>query len=46
VKEPDQFEAKLNDPPPGKTRRVSEAERQKDAQSFLDFAGAFGVTPS
>lgn len=45
VKEPDIFEQKLNDPPPGKSRRASEAERQRDAESFLEFAGAFGVTP-
>jgi len=45
VKDPDMFEQKLNDPPPGSSRRASEAERQKDAESFMAFAGAFGVTP-
>jgi hypothetical protein len=46
AKDPDQFEMRLNEPAPGKPGgRVSESERQRDAESFLAFAGAFGVTP-
>jgi hypothetical protein len=46
VKDPEMFEQKLNDPAPGQSRRASETERQRDAESFIAFAGAFGVTPS
>jgi hypothetical protein len=46
AKDPDQFIMRLNDPLPGEgKRRPSESDVQQDAESFLAFAGAFGITP-
>ena len=39
----EQFLYRLDSPLPGRTRRPSEAEQQKDLESFKQFAAMFGA---
>lgn len=41
----EEFERKLNEPIAGSKGKVSDLEKQKDADSFMAFAGAMGISP-
>jgi len=41
----EEVQRELDRPRPGGTSKVSDLEKQKDAESFMAFAGAMGIAP-